>query len=285
MKVLEQTLAASLDWSEDREQKRRNDNEVIEAIIRRLKLGSTRVDDGKPITGITLPADLAAWEQRFAAELQKYSYTTEITAIERDPEVLERLRENAENLDTPGLTLKVPDTANNVCQTLEAGTQEPVDFVYLDYMGTWGEDKKQDLGLLFTRGFLKPGSVIALTFSLRRGTGDALQGLKKLAPNYPVRHLCIQAPGYNMLAGYRPAPKPNLKDGSRPPSPVTKAMRIHGIPHAVVNLAKEYGAGVSERLDIDVMEYSNDADEHQGPMGVFVFTVNSMPGVNPLKGF
>ena len=112
-----------------------------------------------------------------------------------------------------------------------------------------------------------------------------MQELKKLAPNYPVRHICIQAPGYNVLAGYRQAPKPNLKDGSRPPSPVTKAMRIHGIPHAVVNLAKEHGVSVSERYDIDAMEYSNDADEHQGPMAVFMFTVNSVSGVNPLQGF
>lgn len=285
MKLLERTPAAALNWAEDREQKRRNDNEVIETIIRRLKLGSMRVDDGKPITGITLPADLAAWEHRFAEELQSYQHVTEITAIERDPEVLERLRENAETLDTPGLTLKVPDTAKNVFQTLEAGTAEPVDFVYLDYMGTWGEDKKQDLRLLFTRGFLKSGSVIAMTFSLKRGTGAALQELKKLSINYPVRHICIQAPGNFVLAGYRQAEKPNRKDGSRPPAPVTKAMRIHGIPHAVVNLAKEHGVALSERYDIDVMEYSNDADEHQGPMAVFMFTVKSVAYISQRETF
>jgi hypothetical protein len=260
-------------------QKRRNDEELIGSVSKRVSQLLGRLEFGAPLNVLSLTADLALWEQSFAQSMG-LDTRIKVTAIERDPEVLQRLQDNAAEImrNQRNLELVVPSRACGVTQTLEAADVViPYDLVYLDYMGTWAADKKEDLRLLFTRGYLKAGSVLALTFSLKRGDSPELQELKKLAPNNPVRHVSIQGPSYNTLAGYRGVEKPRLKDGSRPASPVTKLMRVHGIPVAIHRLAESCGVKISQHWDVDALEYSNDAAEKEGPMCVFVFTVLEAP--------
>jgi len=262
-------------WNERREQKRRNDAKVIASILSRLANGMSANEFSLQIQGLTLPGNHGVWERRLAEAAEAQDMKIHVLGIERDPEVLDELQRKIPGIESEhrNLTMSTVAAAQTVGQTLR-GIQEPqpFDFVYLDYMGNWAEDKKEDLRLLFARSFLKAGSVLALTFCLKRGEPAALQECKKLAVRYPITHTNLQAPAYNTLSGYRPPPKPRNKDGSKRPAPVTKSMMIHGIPASIVKLAAAHGVTLSSHYDIDGFEYSND-NVNRTPMIVFVFSV------------
>jgi len=62
------------------------------------------------------------------------------------------------------------------------------DIVYLDWMGTWSQKKKEAITFMFDCGILKPDSHLAMTFGYPRGQVESMGELRSLAESTITVH-------------------------------------------------------------------------------------------------
>ncbi len=165
---------------------------------------------------LTLPAADWTWEREFA--LTFYKTKAVFTGVERDAEVHKGMCKQAKRHNVAHDI----HVFNPVLKPIELNqfllaTPQEFDMIYLDWMGTWCEEKFKQLHTLLQRNLVKPGGLMRLTLSLNRGKKDVW------AP------LCDTSP---IITGVQ-----DLRCGGKE----LPEWKVFGIPGLIVETAANYG--------------------------------------------
>ena len=165
---------------------------------------------GRPLRILSFPAQTWAWE----LGLKDFYASTpmEFIGLERDPTLHRKAKRFAAGFPKAFKMTDKPVSFREFSQT--SRMRRPCDLVYLDWMGTWSSEKKEDLSALFQRGLLAVGGLLVMTVSLRRGQPETLDELADLSYDLPLAF--YDARGEDKYTG-------NIK--------------VRGIPHWVANHA------------------------------------------------
>lgn len=161
---------------------------------------------------LSFPAQTWAWEQRLEETFPQLQM--EFIGLERDVSVFRKTKKFAAGFSKRyAMTDKPCDfqsfAANN-------RLRRPFDIVYLDWMGTWSREKKDDISALFKGEMLSVGGLLIVTVSLRRGRPETIEELTDLSHDLP-------------LAFY----------DARGEDKYVRSLKVRGIPHWIQNYAIE----------------------------------------------
>jgi hypothetical protein len=144
-----------------------------------LMIGASK----KHISVLSFPGPDWLWEKGLCDAFNRRSF--KFTGIEREPKIWRKLEQGAavspekfKMHDKPCSFVEFANTRN--------ARNKPFDLVYLDWMGTWSNDKKQDLEQLLAKKMLAPGGLLAMTLSLRRGNPRTNEELHDLSHDLPL---------------------------------------------------------------------------------------------------
>jgi hypothetical protein len=166
----------------------------------------------KRLSILSFPAETWVWEQALASDFP--SVPMEFTGLERNPKIHGRTVRFMEVLSRH---FSMTNGPLEFCDFAELSTRRrPYDVIYLDWMGTWSMEKKEDIAAMFRNKMLAVGGMLLMTVSLRRGRPETMGELTDLSYDLP-------------LAFY----------DARGEDKYTSNLKVRGIPHWVQNYAKE----------------------------------------------
>jgi hypothetical protein len=184
---------------------------------------------------LSFPAQTWVWEQALASDFPDVKM--EFLGLERDPRIHKKTAKFGEALPQHFKMTAGPVDFRSFADLTTR--RRPYDVIYLDWMGTWSKEKKEDIAAMFRNELLAVGGMLLLTVSLRRGRPETMDELTDLSYDLP-------------LAFY----------DARGEDKYTSNLKVRGIPHWVQNYAKEY-------FDIDMrplmasVYYSSTGLSHQ----------------------
>ena len=167
---------------------------------------------------LSLPAKTWVWEQELANTFP--DIPLEFVGLERDPMLHKKTAKFSEALPRQFKMTDGPVDFRSFADLTNG--RRPYDVIYLDWMGTWSKEKKDDVVAMFRNELLAVGGMLLLTVSLRRGRPETMNELTDLSYDLP-------------LAFY----------DARGEDKYTSNLKVRGIPHWVQNYAKE-------QFDIDM---------------------------------
>lgn len=185
---------STIDWSlQEHQAKRDTDWYLIKYLIE-----SGTIDKWKqlnrPISLVTLCADNLIFETELLKKIPK-TLEVKITPIERDIKVYKKFVKNLgqyleeKNQKSQDLVMKnskncqliVPSKPTDIYTYFSSKNYGAIDFINLDYMGTWSREKEKDFVEIFTSPATAKDYIIVITISGTRGNGDTNKKLKKLS--------------------------------------------------------------------------------------------------------
>jgi hypothetical protein len=185
---------STIDWSLEEHQAKRDTDWYL---IKYLQESGT-IDKWKklnrPMSLVTLCADNLIFETELLKKIPK-SLEVNITPIERDIQVYTKFVKNLgqyleqKNQKTQDLVMKnfkncqliVPDKPMDIYSYFSTKNYGAIDFINLDYMGTWSKEKEKDFAEIFTSPATASTYIIVITISGTRGNGNTNKKLKKLS--------------------------------------------------------------------------------------------------------
>lgn len=137
---------------------------------------------GKRLRVLSLPGPTAIWELGLEVTFPMLDFS--FTGLERDEKVHARLARQLAGMPSH---YKMTPQPCDFQQFAEEQTRrnKPYDVIYLDWMGTWSIEKKENISTLFAAEMLAPGGLLIITVSLGRGgrpTNDELYDLSDELP-------------------------------------------------------------------------------------------------------
>lgn len=142
----------------------------------------------KDVNCLTFPGATWEYERDLAQNLPGVGFLFQ--GIEVDQKVFEKSWERAEALNQiiHNGTFFLTKCRRSLQQFLghrdRPWNDIPFDLVYPDWMGTWNQDKKEDLRRMFVRRIFSQSAFLSITLMLGRGTNHTLSELHET-----VRHL------------------------------------------------------------------------------------------------
>lgn len=152
---------------EAREQKALNHRGIRKA------LADSILSSSVPYRVLSFPAAHWLFEQNMASVFADSQF--EFVGLECDPKVHPQHIETAKTLSSDGFFLaSFPDPLNMREYAAEFdATKTPYDLVFLDWMGTWSKDKKEQLRTVFDNHMINDNGHLAITLMLWRGCGPS----------------------------------------------------------------------------------------------------------------
>jgi hypothetical protein len=156
--------------------KRMNDG----SIFSRIEPSYRRRGKDSPISVLSLPAAEWAWEKGFMSAFPEKRF--KFVGVESNEEVYRKMVKNAISLKEDSKVRRrarfyYPEKAMDMLSFLRFYTGLKSDFIYLDWMGTWANDKEEQLDLIFQHKMFYPGCFLSITISLGRGQTKTNQKL------------------------------------------------------------------------------------------------------------
>jgi hypothetical protein len=179
------------------------------------------MDMGSRVRVLSFPAAGWIWEQNLMDRFRKIKF--DITGIERDPVVHKRSVRTSKSIETGRCSMH-PKPCDLRTYLGSAAWKDTFDIIYLDWMGTWSSEKKQDLRQLFSQPTrLNKGGLLIMTMSLNRGYTNTIGQLSEFADN-PIALTTYDERGRDVH---------------------TSGIRVRGIPQWIMDEASQHGITMS----------------------------------------
>ncbi len=188
--------------------KREADHTIYRAMA--YDISCQRRRTGKRLRVLSFPAKTWAWELGLAECYP--DIPMEFLGLEQDASVYKQTKKFAAGFPRSFSMTDTPVSFQRFAASYRR--RRPFDVVYLDWMGTWSKEKKEDISMLFDRQLLAVGGLLLVTVSLRRGRACTLEELADLSYDLP-------------LAFY----------DARGEDKYTSNLKVRGIPHWIQNYA------------------------------------------------
>lgn len=131
---------------------------------------------------LSFPAQTWAWEQRLEENFPQIPM--EFLGLERDAAVFKKTKKFAAGFSKRYALTEKPCDFKSFAETNRR--RRPFDVIYLDWMGTWSREKKEDISALFKGDMLAVGGLLIITVSLRRGRPETMEELADLSYDLPL---------------------------------------------------------------------------------------------------
>jgi hypothetical protein len=191
--------------------KREADRTIYRAMAYDLAQQSRK--SGKRLRALTFPAKTWAWELGLTECYP--DIRLEFVGLEQDPTIYKATKRFASGFPKTFAMSEKPMPFRSFAE--QERRKKPFDIVYLDWMGTWSKEKKNDISAMFHNQMLAVGGLLLITVSLRRGQPRTLEELADLSYDLPLAF--YDARGEDKYAS-------NLK--------------VRGIPHWIQDYAINY---------------------------------------------
>ena len=166
----------SIHWPDGKQSKRENDTILCKLVSKTLKSNSRA-------SVITLPADKWCFETSLSKALPETKF--HFTGIEANSIVFGRSLKTMRKLEDTNPTNWYTLVRGKALKLLEQ-YPVPADVIYLDWMGTWSNEKKEEIETIFSRKLLKEKSMLIFTIWACRGNGPEMDELEESIGKYKV---------------------------------------------------------------------------------------------------
>lgn len=195
---------------------------------------------------LSLPASEWLWERAFSALFPDGK--VRFYGIDRDPAVYGRLADVGNKQLYPDHKL-VPFGCRKFSELVTAYVPGNVQFdmIYLDWMGSWGNDKHTQIVRMFEKQMLAPDSMFKFTMALNRGHPKRWEDLVELEHS-SFSIVDIRGGGGDIAE-----------------------WRTQGVPALVETIGRDFGRKVKT---VGVQVYYHYTQKRSTPMGSFLFKVD-----------
>ena len=210
--------ADEIDWWQT-DGKRRADHEVHRAMAYDImNMAQTRGN----IRVLSFPGPTWLWEQSTQDMFPQFDLR--FHGLERDADIHKKLQRRMLGFPATYSLCRKPQSLQDFARAFDRRRRK-IDITYLDWMGTWSREKKEDLHALFRSGLMADDGLLKLTIALRRGRPETTDELRDLAHDLPLMFY-----------------------DERSRDTYTSNIKVRGIPHWVQNTAEEYDMDLQPSL-------------------------------------
>lgn len=172
---------ALVDWLSN-ENKRANDAEVNGYLVLSFL-------EKKAVRCLTFPGAHWIYEKNLALSMPSVEFSFQGLEVKQD--VFENSWKQVEGHELMNAELCLTKNRRSMNQFLghrdTPWNEDPFDLVYPDWMGTWSQDKKEQVRRMFKRRIFAPTSFLAITLMLARGTNLTLRELEEYVTDASLR--------------------------------------------------------------------------------------------------
>ena len=237
-----------IDWNAN-EGKRQANESVMKSIAYYLMQLRSKVDG--PLRVLSFPGAGWFWEKDLSDSYPDIQFR--FVGLERDAAVYKRAERFAREWKLDMWMTASPCSFAEFA-VADTGHGGPYHVIYLDWMGTWSKEKRDDLHLLFNRAMLASGGILILTVALTRGYPGTLRELIEI-PKGRIKSPPVM---YQHADGH---------------SDYSKHPKVSGVPHAVAAIASDHGYHL-EPLMVNVYNSKTNTSTRNQPQLQFTFQLS-----------
>jgi len=162
-----------IEW-ETRQDKRLNDALMNDNLYRSLILKKD-----KPVQILSLPAAKWIWETSLSQAFEDIKFS--FLGIEENPPVHKQMKLNAEynnKIYAKKCRFQTTPSPFSLLHYFKM-SKTSFDIIYLDWMGTWSQEKKEQVSLIFKKDLIRPRGFFIFTLMYGRGYSETNKELEK----------------------------------------------------------------------------------------------------------